>query len=94
MGLTAREVYELAQKLPKRERKKLLKWLERDLERESEKVGKVKRAVKTKVRDPLADDPWFTELREVQKRAEEALGLSSVEEIMTWLRGRPWRFDE
>ena len=92
MAMTAKEVYELARKLPKREQKKLLRWLERDLGQGRE--GKVKSGRGKKMPDPLADDPWFAELREVQKRAEEALGLHSVEEIMSWLRGRPWRFDE
>jgi hypothetical protein len=44
--------------------------------------------------DPFADDPWFAELRQIQRRAEKALGLHTLEDIMTWLRGRPWRVEE
>ncbi len=94
MAVTAREVYELAKKLPKREQRKLLRWLSKDLEQSKGKGVGSGKGSKAKLRDPLADDPWFAELREIQKRAEEALGLHSTEEIMSWLRGRPWRFDE
>ena len=92
MAITAKEVYELARKLPKREQKKLLRWLERDLGQGRE--GKVKSGRGKKMPDPLADDPWFAELREGMERAMRELGFKSVEEVMTWLRGRPWRFDE
>ena len=44
--------------------------------------------------EPFADDPWFAELRQIQRRAEKALGLHTLEDIMTWLRGRPWRVEE
>ena len=94
MAVTAREVYELAKKLPKREQRKLLKWLSKDLEQSKGKGVGSGKGSKAKLHDPLADDPWFAELREIQKRAEKVLGLRSVEEIMSWLRGRPWRFDE
>jgi hypothetical protein len=90
MAMTAKELYEMAQKLPLRERKRLVRWLLKDLERargRKQKAG-------AKGTDPFADDPWFAELRKIQRRAEKALGLHTLEDIMTWLRGRPWRVEE
>jgi hypothetical protein len=90
MAMTAKELYEMAQKLPLRERKRLVRWLLKDLERargRKQKAG-------AKGTDPFADDPWFAELRQIQRRAEKALGLHTLEDIMTWLRGRPWRVEE
>jgi hypothetical protein len=89
MAMTAKELYEMAQKLPLRERKRLAKWLLRDVEKARGRKGKVG----AKRTDPFADDPWFTELREGMKRAMRKLGLRSVEEMMGWLRERPWRAD-
>jgi hypothetical protein len=90
MAMTAKELYEMAQKLPLRERKRLAKWLLRDVEKARGRKGKVG----AKRTDPFADDPWFAELRQIQRRAEKALGLHTLEDIMTWLRGRPWRAEE
>jgi hypothetical protein len=90
MAMTAKELYEMAQKLPLRERKRLVRRLLKDLERargRKQKAG-------AKGTDPFADDPWFAELRQIQRRAEKALGLHTLEDIMTWLRGRPWRVEE
>jgi hypothetical protein len=89
MAMTAKELYEMAQKLPLRERKQLVRWLLKDLERargRKQKAG-------AKGTDPFADDPWFAELRKGMKRAMRKLGLRSVEEVMGWLRERPWRAD-
>ncbi len=94
MAMTAREVYELAKKLPKREQRKLLRWLSKDLEQSKGKGVGSGKGSKAKLRDPLADDPWFAELREGMQKAMKELGFRTVEEVMTWLRGRPWRFDE
>jgi hypothetical protein len=90
MAMTAKELYEMAQKLPLRERKRLVRWLLKDLERVRGRRGKAE----AKGTDPFADDPWFAELRQIQRRAEKALGLHTLEDIMTWLRGRPWRVEE
>jgi hypothetical protein len=90
MAMTAKELYEMAQKLPLRERKQLVRWLLKDLERARGRRGKAE----AKGTDPFADDPWFAELRKIQRRAEKALGLHTLEDIMTWLRGRPWRVEE
>jgi hypothetical protein len=89
MAMTAKELYEMAQKLPLRERKRLAKWLLRDVERARGRKGKVG----AKRTDPFADDPWFAELRKGMKRAMRKLGLRSEEEVMRWLRERPWRAD-
>ena len=80
----------MAQKLPLRERKRLVRWLLKDLERARGRKEKAE----AKGTDPFADDPWFAELRKIQRRAEKALGLHTLEDIMTWLRGRPWRVEE
>jgi len=90
MAMTAKELYEMAQKLPLRERKRLVRWLLKDLEG----VRGRKQKAEAKGTDPFADDPWFAELRKIQRRAEKALGLHTLEDIMTWLRGRPWRVEE
>ncbi len=90
MAMTAKELYEMAQKLPLRERKRLVRWLLKDLERARGRKEKAE----AKGTDPFADDPWFAELRKIQRRAEKALGLHTLEDIMTWLRGRPWRVEE
>ena len=90
MAMTAKELYEMARKLPLRERKRLVKWLLRDVEKARGLKGKVG----AKGVEPFADDPWFAELRQIQRRAEKALGLHTLEDIMTWLRGRPWRVEE
>jgi hypothetical protein len=89
MAMTAKELYEMAQKLPLRERKRLAKWLLRDVEKARGRKGKVG----AKRTDPFADDPWFAELRKGMRRAMRKLGLQSVEEVMGWLRERPWRAD-
>lgn len=96
MEVTVRHLYELAQKLSPKERKRLAQRLLRDLEKVKKTRQKVGRKAKapSPSQDPLADDPWFAELREIQKRAEEVLGLHSVEDIMSWLRGQPWGFDK
>jgi hypothetical protein len=73
MAMTAKELYEMAQKLPLRERKRLAKWLLRDVEKARGRKGKVG----AKRTDPFADDPWFAELREGMKRAMRKLGLRS-----------------
>ena len=44
--------------------------------------------------DPFAGDAVVAEWREAMKRAENVLGLHSTEEIMSHVRGRPWRFDD
>jgi len=90
MAMTAKELYEMARKLPLRERKRLVKWLLRDVEKARGQKG----TVGAKGVEPFADDPWFAELRQIQRRAEKALGLHTLEDIMTWLRGRPWRVEE
>jgi hypothetical protein len=89
MAMTAKELYEMAKKLPLRERKRLAKWLLRDVEKARGRKGKVG----AKSTDPFADDPWFAELRKGMKRAMRKLGLRSEEEVMRWLRERPWRAD-
>ena len=93
MAEGARELYERAQKLPLKERKRLVRWLLRDLEK-VEGQKRRKRKAGAEVPDPFADDPWFAELRKIQRRAEKALGLHTLEDIMSWLRGRPWRVEE
>ncbi len=42
----------------------------------------------------LDTDPWFVELREAQRRAEDETGLHSLEEIMSRMRKRPWVTDD
>lgn len=91
MSVTVERLYELAKQLSPQERQRLAKML---LANGEPQACYKSEAAQGEVRDPLADDPWFAELREAMQRAMDELGFTTVEEIMSWLRGRPWGFDD
>lgn len=81
--VTVQQLYEQAKQLSPKDRRRLFRLLEED--------SSTRQAVAPPSTPSfLETDPWFVELREAQARAEAVLELHSTEEVMSWIRRRPW----